>query len=278
MPRPPRLHWPSIVHHVIGHGNAKEHIFLDSRDRVEFLEAVREARLRMRCEVFAYCLMSNHFHILVRSDAASISRVMHYALTRYVRYFNRRNDRKGHLFQSRFKALACDNDVYLLELLRYIHLNPVRAGLVQTPELWPWSGHSEMLRPAVDSIIDSGFPLSLFGPDLAQARAAYRDFLGDPRALDAPDPFDAQVSCDPIARASDPTAREQRDLSEIAREVQEESGIPTETLTGMARTSPISSARHAFIRRAVRRGFRPSDVARFLSCSPAAVSKVLRTS
>ena len=149
MPRQPRLDAPGALHHVMGWGIERTNIFRIDRDRDDFLN-----RLAKQCRdgnliVYAWCLLSNHFHLLVRTGRQPISRSMKRLLTGYVVNFNLRHRRTGHLFQNRYKSIICEEDPYLLELTRYIHLNPVRAGMVGGVEElngYRWAGHSGIMR------------------------------------------------------------------------------------------------------------------------------------
>ena len=124
-------------------GNDGRKVFLKDSDYQAFLEGLALARKRYPFYLYAYVLMSNHFHLLLEVQQASTARVLQSLLTGYARRFNQTYRRHGHLFQGRYKAIVCDRDSYLLELVRYIHLNPVRAKMVQRPGDWPWSGHGE---------------------------------------------------------------------------------------------------------------------------------------
>src|SRR6185503_15252840 len=108
----------------------------------------------MSCTILAYCLMGNHFHLAMRVGNIPLSRIMHRMLTTYAMAFNFRHDRTGHLFQARYKAILCLDDAYLLGLVRYIHLNPVRAGLVPKPENWPWSSHHLYAAGNSEDLVD----------------------------------------------------------------------------------------------------------------------------
>ena len=148
MPRQARLDTPGALHHVMGRGIDGLDIFDEKRDWQDFLD-----RLKYLCEskamsIYAWSLMSNHFHLLVRTGAESLSNNMRKLLTGYVVNYNRRHKRYGHLFQNRYKSILCEDDPYLLELTRYIHLNPLRAGIVKSiKELneYPRSGHSVLM-------------------------------------------------------------------------------------------------------------------------------------
>jgi REP element-mobilizing transposase RayT len=129
-------------------GTNKENIFLDDIDRTGFLERLSFCVTETRCAVYAWALMDNHVHVLVRSGERGISTLMRKLLTWYAVYHNRRHHRTGHLFENRFKSILCDEDQYLPALVRYIHLNPVRAGIVTQPkdlEIYRWCGHHAVL-------------------------------------------------------------------------------------------------------------------------------------
>jgi len=133
----------------------EQKIFLGQSDYQAFIEALRIVRQRYPFSLYAYVLMSNHFHLLLEVDRFSTARILQSLLTGYVRRFNRSHRRRGHLFEGRYKAIVCDRDSYLLELVRYIHLNPVRAEMVKRAGEWRWSGHREYLGKEKSGLIDS---------------------------------------------------------------------------------------------------------------------------
>lgn len=148
MPRSARIDIPGLLQHVIVRGIERRDIFLDDNDRVLFLERLSNLLVETNTECLAWALMSNHFHLLLCPRATKLSLFMRRLLTGYAIVFNLQHKRAGHLFQNRYKSIACQEDAYLLELVRYIHLNPLRAGLVKTIEeldVYQWSGHAVML-------------------------------------------------------------------------------------------------------------------------------------
>jgi REP element-mobilizing transposase RayT len=126
-------------------------IFMDNRDFQTFLNVLHRVRIETASDIVAYCLMTNHFHLLIRVNAVSLSNILHKILTTYAITFNRRHNRKGHLFEDRYKAIPCLTDRYLLTLIRYIQENPVRAGLASQPNQWPWASRSAVDLPDFDS-------------------------------------------------------------------------------------------------------------------------------
>ena len=152
MPRRARLDVPGALHHIMVRGIDKTKIFRDDEDKSRFLERLGQNVEDGNSSVYAWVLMDNHVHILFKSGKDGISTVMRKLLTWYAQYFNRRHRRTGHLFENRYKSILCDEDNYLLALIRYIHLNPVRAKLVATLEQldrYRWSGHRSIIGKTI---------------------------------------------------------------------------------------------------------------------------------
>lgn len=148
MPRQPRLDAPGLLQHVMARGIERREIFRDDKDRNSFLERFAIILEETQTQCYAWALIPNHFHILLRTGPISLSKVMRRLMTGYAVTFNKRHKRSGHLFQNRYKSVVCEEDLYLLELIRYIHLNPLRARLVKDlKELdkYTWTGHSAIL-------------------------------------------------------------------------------------------------------------------------------------
>ncbi len=180
MPRKARLDVPGALHHIMVRGINKSAIFDDDQDRQKFLERLGENIVEAKCSIYAWVLMTNHVHILFKSGGKGISTVMRKLLTWYAIYYNRRHKRTGHLFENRYKSILCDEDNYLLALIRYIHLNPVRAGMVKTMEeldRYPWSGHSAIVGKKECPWLDDNYVLLQFNDTKRKARNAYRQFV-----------------------------------------------------------------------------------------------------
>lgn len=141
MARPLRIEFPGAVYHVTSRGDRREPIAKDDSDRALFLQILGEAAHRFDARVWAYCLMDNHYHLVLQTREANLSRMMRQVNGVYTQAFNRRHNLSGHLFQGRFKAILVDRDSYLLEVCRYVDLNPVRASMVQRPEAYAWSSY-----------------------------------------------------------------------------------------------------------------------------------------
>ena len=180
MPRQARLDVPGALHHIMVRGINKSAIFDDDRDRQKFLERLGQNIIEAKCAIYAWVLMTNHVHLLFKSGGKGISTVMRKLLTWYAIYYNRRHKRTGHLFENRYKSILCDEDNYLLALIRYIHLNPIRAGMVKTMEeldRYPWSGHSAVMNKRECPWMDTDYVLLQFNDTKRRARSAYRKFV-----------------------------------------------------------------------------------------------------
>jgi len=180
MPRQARLDVPGALHHIMVRGINKTDIFDDDQDRARFLERLGDTVTEGQCTVYAWALMSNHVHILFKSGKQGISSVMRKLLTWYAQYYNRRHKRTGHLFENRYKSILCDEDNYLLALVRYIHLNPLRAGIVKTIEelnRYTWSGHRTIIGKATHAWVDGEYVLAQFGNNRRKALQKYRAFM-----------------------------------------------------------------------------------------------------
>jgi len=179
MARQPRLDAPGALHHVMGRGIEQTKVFRTDSDRQDFLNRLGDLCMDGNLIVYAWCLMPNHFHLLVRTGCKSISKSMRKLLTGYVVNFNLRHKRYGHLFQNRYKSIICEDDPYLLELTRYIHLNPIRAGLVgDLKELngYRWAGHSAIMGRMKRAWQDITTVLAYFGKG-QKAAEKYEQFV-----------------------------------------------------------------------------------------------------
>lgn len=180
MPRGSRIDAVGAVHHIMVRGIERRKIFDGDADRDHFLHRMGEILLDTGTTCFAWSLMPNHFHLLLRTGTVPVSTVMRRLLTGYAIWFNRSRRRHGHLFQNRFKSILCQEDSYLLELVRYIHLNPLRAGLVksiQELDNYPYSGHGTLMGGFRKTWQETDEILKLFGSKPSLARRAYRQFV-----------------------------------------------------------------------------------------------------
>jgi putative transposase len=182
MPRQARLDPPGVLQHVIARGIEKTRIFSDEVDLRFFVKRLGELVEETHIDCFAWALIPNHFHLLLRTGSTSLATFMRRLMTSYAGYYNRRHERSGHLFQNRYKSFICEENPYFLELLRYIHLNPLRSGLAKDLgelEQYPWCGFGELMGRHKNSWQEIDEVLKYFGDRVEQARAGYRKFMED---------------------------------------------------------------------------------------------------
>lgn len=177
MARQPRLHVPGGLYHVILRGNARQDVFFTAGDRKYFYELLTEGVLRFGYRVHAFCLMSNHLHLALQAGESPLSAGMQNLSFRYTRYLNTRLNRVGHVFQGRFKAYLVDQDRYGLELVRYLHLNPVRAGMVKSPGAYAFSSHRAYLGREALPWLTTDWVLGQFSSRAGMARARFAAFV-----------------------------------------------------------------------------------------------------
>jgi REP-associated tyrosine transposase len=180
MPRRARLDAPGTLHHVIVRGIEGRRIVNDVADRKNFVKRLGELAVETKNTIYAWTIMTNHAHILLRSSEMGVSGFMRRLLTGYAVSYNRRHRRWGHLFQNRYKSIVCDEDAYFTELVRYIHLNPLRAKLVKSLtrlDRYRWSGHGVLMGQIENDWQDRDYVLKWFGKTEAGARAAYRNYV-----------------------------------------------------------------------------------------------------
>lgn len=178
MSRPLRIEYPGALYHVMARGNARQPIFLDRTDRLRILRVFDHVRDRFRVVFHGHCLMDNHYHLVLETPEGNLSRAMRQLNGVYSQSFNRRHDRVGHLFQGRYKSVLVEKDNHLLELARYVVLNPVREGLVERPEDWEWSSYRATVGLApCPTFLTIDDLLGFFGSNRSTARRRFRTFI-----------------------------------------------------------------------------------------------------
>jgi REP element-mobilizing transposase RayT len=180
MARPLRIEFPGAVYHVTSRGNARADIFEDDTDRTLFLNTLAQVVERYNWLCHAYCLMGNHYHLLIETPESNLSAGMRQLNGVYTQAFNRSHNRDGHLLKGRYKSIVVEKESFLLELCRYIVLNPVRAGLVERPEHYPWSSYLATLgKQEAPPCLTTDWLLSNFSKVQLEARSRYRRFVAD---------------------------------------------------------------------------------------------------
>ena len=187
MTRPLRLAYPGALYHVTTRGNARQAIYTDDQDHSTFLAVLAAVVMRSQWLCHAYCLMDNHYHLLIETPQGNLSAGMRQLNGIYTQRFNRRHTRVGHVFQGRFKAILVERENYLLELCRYVVLNPVRAGLAKRPQMYRWSSYRATagLEQAPEWLTRE-WVLAQFSPQRRRAERQYQEFVQDGRGVASP--------------------------------------------------------------------------------------------
>ncbi len=178
MARKPRIEFSGALYHVYSRGNQKQDIFLDGQDFKVFVSRLLEYKEEHGFLLYAYTLMKNHFHLLIKTGETGLSKIMQGLLQSYTQYFNLKHKKVGHVFQGRYKAVLCQEDTYFLALVRYIHLNCVRAGCVKHPDDYEWCSHGAYVNGG-SALVDVDAALENFSEDKSAAVKKYRVFIND---------------------------------------------------------------------------------------------------
>lgn len=173
MARTARMISTTGIYHIILRGINKEKISIDERDKYKIIKELKRTKEKYKYEIYAYCLMSNHVHLLIKDNQGNISKAMQSFAVAYSAYFNKKYDRVGHLFQNRFHSRCVENESYLLNVQRYIHRNPEKAGISKTEE-YKWSSYKEYID--ISDITDTKFILSILGENTKEAKRVFESF------------------------------------------------------------------------------------------------------
>jgi len=179
MPRKPRIEFPGALYHVIARGNNRQKIFLGEKDYSRFLARLKLYKKKFNFILYSYAFMPNHIHLLIEASDVPLSQIMQPLELSYTQYFNLVHGRVGHLFQGRYKAILCQKDAYLMELIRYIILNPVRSGLAKHVADWQWCSYSDITGQKNDPVTSIEDVLGLFGKKRKHAFESLQKFLND---------------------------------------------------------------------------------------------------
>ena len=195
MARPLRITYPGAFYHVTSRGNERKDIFKSKRDRERFLEYLESATQRYNAVIHVYCMMDNHYHLLLETPSGNLPQIMRHLNGAYTTYFNVKRKRSGHLFQGRYKAILVDIDEYAKELSRYIHLNPVRAKMVAIPEAYTWSSYQFYIgKQKSPEWLYIDFILSYFGKKVSIAQNNYQQFVTEIISKKYDSPLDDVIS------------------------------------------------------------------------------------
>jgi putative transposase len=187
MPRKPRIEFEGALYHVITRGNQRQETFREEDDYWHYLKILAHYKERYKFYLYAYVLMSNHVHLVMETREVPLSKILQGINQSYTMYFNRKYHTVGHLFQGRYKAILCDKDEYLFLLVKYVHHNPVRAGLVGDPQAYTWSSHQRYLAREDNELIDTAQVLGMFSEDKVRARNLCRAFMHNAQGVSKED-------------------------------------------------------------------------------------------
>jgi len=288
MARQPRIEITGGLYHIITRGNNRRRLFACEDDYLKFLAFLESQKAKRPFYLYAYCLMPNHVHLLVEMLDDPISRVMHALLTAYSQYHNRRYKKIGHLFQGRYKAILCQTDRYLAELVRYIHLNPVRAKMVARPADFEYSGHRAYLELDRCGIVDAEPVLRHFGAHKRRAIETYVEFVNaalgeksqkeyyqaaEGRILGSED-FQEQIN----HRIGDHVRKRERqvrqlDLEAILKATEEATGMGRREFCTRSKSRRLVMIKEAVIMMGDENGIPTRDLAEALDVDRSAVSK-----
>jgi len=284
MPRKPRIEYEGAFYHVITRGNQRQKIFKSPTDHQKFLQLLTIYKNRYHCCIYAYVLMGNHVHILIETKDAPLSKVFQGINQSYTSYFNKTHRTVGHLFQGRYKAVLCERENYLLALLKYIHYNPLRAGIAETLSDYPWSSHHAYAGKANPlGVVDTDQVLRMFSEKKSRARKHYQVFMNEAGGLKKEDVY---ATIDQRVQGSDAFAEEvmrkyektqvkpwkkEHTLDQIAQGISELHGISPESLRSAGRARALSASRCLFSLAAKDYGYKGVEIARYLEKEPASI-------
>lgn len=287
MPRKPRIEFEGAFYHVITRGNQRQKIFKDASDYRKFIQYLTSYKNRYHYRLYAYVLMNNHVHLLIETRETPLSKILQGINQSYTMYYNRTYQTVGHLFQGRYKAILCDRDAYALALLRYIHYNPVRAGLVETPEDYGWSSHQAYVGK-IDpyGLVDVMPILKMFSENTGRAKKHYREFMNEGDIVDKQEVYsvvDQRLQgdddfVDRVLEKYDGTVQRGKQkkkftLSAICRAVVEQTGVTLAQLRSAGKNRDVMRARCLFTLAAKEYGYKGTEIAAYLQKESSSITK-----
>lgn len=290
MARRPRIEFEGAFYHVITRGNQRQKIFKDKDDFLKYLEILFNYKIRYKYFLYAYVLMNNHIHLLVETQETPLSKILQGINQSYTTYFNRKYKTVGHLFQGRYKAILCDRDEYLLSLVKYIHLNPVRAKIVKFPDKYQWSSqHSYIKKTDGINIIDTDQVLRMFSEDKQRARKLYSAYMSDSQIVKKEDVYNTigqrilgseEFLERVMERYDGELEKEKREreytLYEIAKGVEKIYGITLKQIRERSKSETIILGRRLLSLVAKEYGYRGKEIGLYVRKDPAVITRDLK--
>ena len=289
MARKPRIEFEGAFYHVITRGNQRQKIFRDEKDYKKYLEILSEYKKQYKYCLYSYILMNNHIHLLLETQDFPLSKIQQGINQRYTMYFNKKHKTVGHLFQGRYKAILCDKDKYLLSLIKYIHLNPVRAKAVKSYEDYKWSSHRNYTERMKDGIVDVEQVLRMFSEDKSQARRLYKEFMSDGINIKKEDIYrtvDQRILGDErfVERVTEKAdegiehrkKKHEHSMEEIAKGIEMAFRITLKQMREKSKDRGISLGRKLMSIAANEYGYKGREVAKYLRKDPAIITRYLK--
>ena len=288
MARAPRIHQPGALYHVMLRGNNRAEIFFDDKDRHLFEALLADLVRRYNCRVHAYVFMNNHIHLAIQIATVSLSVIMQSLSLRYTRWINKRYLRVGHVFQGRYRAILVDADSYLLELTRYIHLNPIRANMIEELENYRWSSYRVYVAKVNVEWVTTKPVLSLFSQSLNQAVQSYKGFCSDLPDDGMIEKFNklgvgGEVLGDDhfVDNVNRQAVKQMRpdgpiDIEKLTKAIGHEQGIPINMLRGGSRRRELSAVRKRIYNEYVDSGGSMAKLAEYFGRDITTISRQLK--
>jgi len=290
MARKPRIEFEGAFYQVITRGNQRQKVFKDKDDFLKYLEILSNYKIRYKYSLFAYMLMNNHVHLLIETQEIPLSKILQGINQSYTTYFNRKYKTVGHLFQGRYKAILCDRDEYLLSLVKYIHLNPVRAKIVKTPDEYQWSSHHNYIKKTDGvNIVDTDQVLRMFSEGKQRARKLYSAFVSDGQTVRKEDIYNtigqrilgSEEFLERVMERYDGELKKEKrkqeyTLYEIAKGVEKVCGITLKQIRERNRSENITLGRKLLSIVAKEYGYKGKEIGQYIRKDPAVVTRDLK--
>jgi len=287
MARKPRIEFEGALYHIIARGNQRQDIFRGREDFTKYLDLLSRYKERYSFFLYAYALMTNHVHLLLETTQTPLSKILQGLQQSYTSYFNRKYSTVGHLFQGRYKAILCNKDEYLLTLIKYIHLNPLRAKATKTLEDYLWTSHSAYLMEVQNSgLLDTDFVLQMFSQKKSTAIRRYRDFMSDGSIVEKEEIYktvDQRLLGDETfvemikgkvgLEIAGTTRIRQYSLERIARAMESVDEAFLSDMRSNSKSRNVVQGRKLFSRVARDFGYQNLEIAKFLKKDPSAVTR-----
>ncbi len=274
MPRKPRVYYEGALYHVMVRGNNGEKVFESEKEKQEYTNIIKGYKDRYHFKIYAYCIMDNHAHLLIEVGKIPLSKIMQGIQQVFTQRYNKRHSRTGHIFQQRYKSILCQKDAYLLSLIKYIHLNPVKAKMTKTPN-YKWSSHNEYIKYE-HNIADIEFILSMFGTIKKEAIKEYKKYMEIEEKLKEED---YKVNDEEIEEIIDGIGKDEIKkvtLEEVITETLAYFQIERKELESGKRTKNLSDARKAIVLLSKElTGASNKSISTALRISESGVSKIL---